>query len=463
MTEKTSFTAIPFEDSQVPSERELPPYSEKPRYTFPPTSLDSNPHECRYQQRKKAWRKALLVVLLVFLGGRFLLAGISYFMFNANDDQYIWIQVPGMDPEIGSHEMPYNAPPSEATLNVPESPTCDSSVKWNGPSELLLDPNDVTGLIFKVKGIAHGSVIIRQDPNAKDFLNVTNKIFLSDDSLQEQVDIRIDIIDEDYSVTVEAPSFEGPRPSQKCVRVDTIITIPSQIHVFRSLLVDVPNSWISAEGLGAIDFAYVSLKTINGHIRVDDISAAIAEVATINGHVKGDYVIAESFDVRTINGAIGIHTIINPWSDEISITTKSVNGHVDVTVHELNKKQVLNFKAGSVNGGVVATMPDTYHGDFSVSTLFGYSYVEGKDITYVRKSRNVKTGYKGKKNRDDDGDHDHDDDDDDDDKKKVKKTKKSKKGCRHHKHHHKHHNSHDDEKTSQIVIEAVTGSLELYL
>ncbi|CAI2165318.1 1251_t:CDS:10 [Funneliformis geosporum] len=417
MSEKTPYTAIPFEDSQAPNERELPPYSEKPRYTFPPSSLDSNPHV----QRKKTWRKALLFVLLLFLGGRFLLAGISFFMFNdfnPNDDQYIWIQVPGMEPhyepEIGSHEMPYNAP-AKPILNIPESPICESSVKWNGPSELLLDPNDVTGLIFKVKGIA-------VNPNSKDFLNITNKIYLSEDTIQEQVDIRIDIIDEDYSITIEAPSFEGPRPTQKCVQVDTIITIPSQVRFFRSLLVDVPNSWISAESLGAIDFAYVSLKTINGHIRADDISAAIAEVSTVNGHVKGGYVIAESFDVRTINGGIGIHTIINPWSDEISITTKSINGHLDVTVHELNEKQALNFKAGSVNGGVVATLPETYFGSFSVSTLFGYSYVEGKDITYVRNSRNVKMGFKG---------------------------------CR--------HNRHDDEKASQIAIEAVTGSLELYL
>ncbi|CAI2166212.1 4504_t:CDS:2 [Funneliformis geosporum] len=404
MSEKTPYTAIPFEDSQAPNERELPPYSEKPRYTFPPSSLDSNPHV----QRKKTWRKALLFVLLLFLGGRFLLAGISFFMFNdfnPNDDQYIWIQVPGMEPhyepEIGSHEMPYNAP-AKPILNIPESPICESSVKWNGPSELLLDPNDVTGLIFKVKGIAHGSVIIRQDPNSKDFLNITNKIYLSEDTIQEQVDIRIDIIDEDYSITIEAPSFEGPRPTQKCVQVDTIITIPSQVRFFRSLLVDVPNSWISAESLGAIDFAYVSLKTINGHIRADDISAAIAEVSTVNGHVKGGYVIAESFDVRTINGGIGIHTIINPWSDEISITTKSINGHLDVTVHELNEKQALNFKAGSVNGGVVATL----------------------------KMKKVH-------------------------KKEKKMMKKTKKGCR--------HNRHDDEKASQIAIEAVTGSLELYL
>src|SRR6266480_6234954 len=68
---------------------------------------------------------------------------------NSNfDDQYIWIQVPGLgphhEPEIGSPEMPYSAPP--LIPNPPESPECEPKIKWNGPSELLLDRRDVSGL-----------------------------------------------------------------------------------------------------------------------------------------------------------------------------------------------------------------------------------------------------------------------------------------------------------------------------
>jgi len=280
MSEKVRYTAIPFDDSQVPSERELPPYSEKPRFTGPQAILiDSTSHECCYQhchQKKKAWRKVLFALLILFLGGRFLLAGLSFFMFNDFgssdfDDQYIWIQVPGLgphhEPEIGSPEMPYNAP---LPPRPSETPECEPTIKWNGPGELLLDSRDVSGLIFNVKGVSvHGSVIIRQDSQKRDFINVTNVIRLSEDSLQEQVDVKIDIIDDDYSVTVEAPSFDGPRPTQRCVRVDTIITIPNNTHFLRSLLVDVPNSWILAENLGAIDIAYVSLKSKNGHIHAD--------------------------------------------------------------------------------------------------------------------------------------------------------------------------------------------------
>jgi len=453
MTEKAGYTAIPFEDTKVPSEQELPPYSEKPR-TF-------NTHECCYQQhrqqRRKAWRKALFAVLILFLGGRFLLAGLSYFMFNDFDnnfdDQYIWIR-PHHELEIGSPEMPYSAPP---VPSPPESPVCEPTIKWNGPSEVLLDPRDVTGLVFNVKGIAaHGSVIIRQDAHSEDqaFINVTNIIYLSEDSLQKEVDIKIDIIDDDYTITVETPSFDGPRPTQKCVEIDTIITIPNNTHVFRSLLLDVPNSWILAENLGAIDFAYVNFKTRNGHIRADDISAATAEITTVNGHIQGGFVVSESLDVRTVNGAIGIHAFVNPWADKVSVTTKSINGHLDIAVHELSENQTLNLKAGSVNGGVVATVPDTYHGDFSVSTLIGYSYVEGQDISYIKKTRNVKVGYKNKK----DGDGD-DDGDDDSYKKKMKKMhKRTMKKCRHH----KGRKGRDDDKESSINVEAVTGAVELY-
>jgi len=281
----------------------------------------------------------------------------------------------------------------------------------------------------------------------QDFINVTNIIRLSEDTLQKQVDIRIDIIDNDYSIVVETPSFDGPRPTQRCVQVDTIITIPSDLHFFRSLLVDVPNSWILAENLGAIDFAYVNLKSGNGHVKVKDISAAIAEVTTVNGHIQGGFVVAQSLDVRTVNGAVGIDVISNPTADKISISGKSINGHLDIAVAELSEKQVLKLQAGSVNGGVIVNVPDTFSGYFSASTMIGYSYVEGQDITYIKKTRNVKIGRKGKK--------DDDDDDDDDDfhkmkmhKRHIKKTKK----CRHgHKHIEK-----------DIVVEAVTGAVELY-
>lgn len=440
MAEKAGYTAVPFEDSQVPSERELPPYSEKPRFAGPQTILIDS-HECCYQhcqRRKKAWRKVLFAVLILFLGGKFLLAGLSFFMSNDFDhDQFAFPGLgPHNEPEIGL-EMPYNAPP---VPSPPEAPECEPKIKWNGPNEVLLDPRDVTGgLLFSVKGMsAHGSVIIRQDPHSQegDFINITNIIRLSEDSLQKQVDIRIDIIDDDYSVVVETPSFDGPRPTQRCVQVDTIITIPNNTHYLRSLVVDVPNSWISAESLEAIDFAYLSLKSRSGHIRAEGISAGIAEIATVNGHIQGEYVVAESMDVRTVNGAIAIKAIVNHWSDEVSVITKSINGHLDISVDGLRKKQILNLKAGSVNGGVIANVPDTFHGDFSISTLVGYAYVEGKDITYIKKTRNAKAGHKSKKDEGDDG------------------GDKRKKHCRHH---HK-----GEPKDSQIVVEAVTGAVELY-
>jgi len=468
MSEKVGYTAIPFDESQVPSERDLPPYSEKPHFTGPQTALtDSTSHECCYQrchQRKKTWRKFLFAVLILFLGGRFLLAGLSFFMFNdfdnSNfDDQYIWIQVPGLgphhEPEIGSPEMPYSAPPP--IPNPPESPECEPKIKWNGPSELLLDRRDVSGLIFNIKGIsAHGSVVIRQGSKEQDYINITNTIRLSEDSLQKQVDIKIDIIDEDYSVTVESPSFDGPRPTQKCVQVDTIITFPNDIQSFRSLLVDVPNSWILVENLEAINFAYVNLKSGSGHIKVKDISAAISDITTVNGHIQGGFIVSESLDVRTVNGAVGIDVVSDPSADKITVTAKSINGHLDVSVTELGEKQALKLKAGSVNGGVVANVPDTFTGYFSASTMIGYSYVEGKDITYIKKTRNVKFGYKGKKEGDGDGDGDGDDDDFHTKKmhkrhhvKKIKKTKK----C--------HHGRHGDKEDIDIVLEAVTGAVEL--
>ncbi|CAG8557703.1 25718_t:CDS:2, partial [Racocetra persica] len=278
---------------------------------------------------------------------------------------------------------------------IPKEPFCDPIYRWNGPAEILVDPQDVSGLIFSIKGMSsHGSVIIRQDPSLNDYINVTNDIYLSDKSLQSEVDVKIDLIDDDCSITIETPPFEGPHSTQKCVFIVTTITLPAQVNFFRSILVDVPNSQIFTEGLGNVDFAYVGLKTRNGHIKADDINFAIAEISTVNGHVKGSYIVAESLEVRTINGGITINAIANSWSEDISITAKSINGHLNMNVEDLTKNQDLTLKAGSVNGGIVATVSDSYAGNFTVTTLVGYAYVEGKDLTYRKNLRNIKVGFK---------------------------------------------------------------------
>ncbi|CAG8686541.1 16550_t:CDS:2, partial [Acaulospora colombiana] len=276
----------------------------------------------------------------------------------------------------------------ERMPKVPNEPSCEPAYKWNGPSELLIDPNDVTGLIFNVKGMsAHGSIVIRQDPQAKDYINVTNRIYLSEESLQTEVDIKIDIIDEDYSITIEAPSFDG---------------------------------------LGKVDFSYVSLKTRNGHIKFGNLSAATAEIATINGHVHGSYIVSESLDIRTVNGAIDIDVGVNALAEDISITTKSINGHLNISVFNLTEDQTINLKAGSVNGGAITSLPEVYAGDFYVTTLIGYAYVEGHNITYTKNLRNSKVGYKNKKDEDEDS---------------------------YHKNYHRSEDSH-------VTLEAVTGSVE---
>ncbi|CAG8731159.1 15597_t:CDS:10 [Gigaspora margarita] len=341
---------------------------------------------------------------------------LSYFMFN-DFEGFIPDHKPvdvGTPLFISHYDAP--VPP------MPKEPLCDPTYKWNGPHEILIDPQDVSGLIFSIKGLSsQGSVVVRQDPYAKDYINVTNKIYLSDENLQDAVDIKIDIIDDDYTITIETPSFEGPRLTQKCVFIDTIITLPVQVNFFRSILVDVPNSQILTEGLENVDFAYVGLKTRNGHIKAEDVNFAIGEVSTVNGHVKGSYVVAENLDVRTINGVITINAIANSWAEDISISAKSINGHLNINVEDLTEDQDLNLRAGSVNGGIITTLPDSYIGNFTVTTLVGYAYVEGKDITYYKNLRNHKAGFKEKK-----------------------------------------YKNHHEKSKSSVILEAVTGAVELY-
>ncbi|CAG8686302.1 16181_t:CDS:2, partial [Cetraspora pellucida] len=399
MSNKTGYIAVPLEEPA--QDKQLPVYSKEfQQNSVPHVLVGATPRGCCHQdcQRKRIWRRVLIFTLLFFLGGRFLFTGLSYFMFNElnnvnHDHQHTNLGTPLF---ISKFDMPVPPVP-----HIPKEPLCDPVYKWTGPPEILIDPRSISGLLFSIKGLIsvmnlsesvseHGSVTIRQDPFLKDFINVTNMIYLSDESLQKEVDIKLDLIDDDYSITIETPSFESPRRSQKCVFIDTIITLPGQIHTFRSILIDVPNSHILAEGLGNVDFAYVGLKTKSGHIKADDVNFAIGEISTVNGHVKGSYIVSENLEVRTINGAITINAIANAWSEDISVSAKSINGHLNINVEDLTENQDLTFKAGTVNGGVVVTVPDSYAGNFSAATLVGHSYVEGKDLTYYKNTRNVK-------------------------------------------------------------------------
>ncbi|KAG9299590.1 hypothetical protein G9A89_020761 [Geosiphon pyriformis] len=341
-------------------------------------------------RHRAAFRKGLFAIIATLLVTRLFFAGFGgYFYKSQHEEKFI------------SNDNTFFTPEFESTSQFKSSwgsPSCDPHTKWEGPKEFLLNPEDISGLIYSVKGAsAQGSVIIRRDPNYHGHINITNRIFLSEDSLQEQVKININVSDEDYAMEVKTPSFDGPRPTRKCVRIDTIITLPSHVKYFKSLAVDVPNAWIATESLDDVDFAYVNLKTGNGHIKIEKLNFASAEIGTVNGHVHAEFVVSENLEIKNANGAIDARVRLNPWAENASIVAKSVNGQIDIQVCDITKTQSIDFFARSINGGIVATVDDTFEGDFSASTLVGYASVEGSNLHFEKNSRNGKVGYKGKK------------------------------------------------------------------
>jgi DUF4097 and DUF4098 domain-containing protein YvlB len=200
-------------------------------------------------------------------------------------------------------------------------------------------------------------------------------------------------MDGDYSIIVDTPSFNFP-PS--CVLVDTIITLPSSVNIFRSISIDAPNNWITVDSLDNIDFAYVNLKTSNGHIRINNLNAANAEISTVNGHINGAVVVGENLEVRSINGPIYLTATPNPLSDSVFVGLSSFNGNLNIKVDELMKHHKIDLKGHSVNGGIIASVPETYKGHFLTSSATGYTYVEGEGITFEKDTRKLKEGYKGK-------------------------------------------------------------------
>ena len=80
--------------------------------------------------------------------------------------------------------------------------------------------------------------------------------------------------------------------------------------------------------------------------------------------------------------------------------------------------------------------------------MVGYAYVEGKDITYLKKTRNVKIGHRGKNEEGDEYSYIGGD-----------TQQRKKRLCPHHRKG-KQGNKRDS-TDSQIKVEAVTGAVEL--
>ncbi|CAG8541196.1 11677_t:CDS:2, partial [Ambispora leptoticha] len=295
---------------------------------------------------------------------------------------------------------------------------CVPRIRWQGAKETLLDPDEISGVLYSVKGASsRGSVIIRQDDSEYDYINVTNRIYLSEESLQSEVKVNTQTTDKDFSMEIRTPSFDGPRPTRKCVRIDTVITFPKRVKHFTSLSVDVPNAWISTKDLNKLDFAYLNLRTSNGHITVDEVKIDSAEVETVNGHVRGDFIVIESLKVKNSNGALQVKASLDPWAEDVSIDARSINGQIDFNLADIAENQTVDFYAKSINGGITASIDDAFEGEFSASTLIGYVSVQGSNLHFDRNSRNNKAGYKGDQD--------------------------------------------DSKKSSRATLEAVTGSIEL--
>ncbi|CAH1761072.1 8257_t:CDS:2 [Entrophospora sp. SA101] len=316
-------------------------------------------HDCHFKrsyERRKAWRRALILILVVFFASKLLFGWFAFSPINNkfhDEDQFLWVEVlePSTDNVVGDC---YTSPRLHSLPGFPISPKCEPNIKWDGPSELLIDPTTTSGLIFRVKGLfARGSVTIRQDSQSKGSINITNSIYIGSESLQEKIDVKI----------------------------------------------NAPNNWITVNSLDNVDFAYVNLKTSNGHIRINSLTAANADISTVNGHVNGAVVVGENLEVRSINGPIHLTATPNPLSDSVFVGLSSFNGNLNIKVDELMKTQKIDLKGHSVNGGIIASIPETYRGNFLASSATGYAYVEGEGITFEKDTRNHKEGYKGKINK----------------------------------------------------------------
>ena len=70
--------------------------------------------------------------------------------FNDEEDQYLWVEI--QEPSSGDVEA--EGCMSMSSMPFPISQKCEPDIKWDGPSQILIDTTNTSGLIFKVKGLS---------------------------------------------------------------------------------------------------------------------------------------------------------------------------------------------------------------------------------------------------------------------------------------------------------------------
>ena len=127
----------------------------------------------------------------------------------------------------------------------------------------------------------------------------------------------------------------------------------------------------SSASIEGMDTKLIKIKTLNGLLRLENVTVDHAELKSANGAIEVRNIIGADIEAETVNGRIYID------GDVKEVEAESVNGHVVITT---KSEQAHKIKARTVAGAVELYVPKTVALDGRVMSNFGKADVGLSDV-----------------------------------------------------------------------------------
>ncbi|CAB4493891.1 unnamed protein product [Rhizophagus irregularis] len=330
-------------------------------------------------------------------------------------------------------------------------------IPWKGPKEFVIDPNEFNNLELIVSGSAHGNLLVTRSSNNTSSIKVKTQILLSDEILQDKVEILVSDDSPNYILQVKTPEFCG---FPNCVLTNIDITFPRDLKGFGKFSINVINlnindddlknitfdnvDWklnpsINVKGLKSREISVKSRGQISGNYYIDDslllqtsnsqINATTnsfsdstpksIKLVTSNAAIRGSFPLALLFKAHTSNSGIdlnivrasqnnsgkiilgtsngkinGVYDVDGEWHASTS------NGNINAKLNLVNSSELVRISGMTSNGKINTLVSDSYKGRFNLQTSNGKSAIEGShdQINYNVNTSSSKSGYKGENN-----------------------------------------------------------------
>jgi len=307
---------------------------------------------------------------------------------------------------------------------------------------------------------AQGNLFITRSSENTSSIYVKAQILLSNESLQNEVEIVTLFDASNYVLKVKTPEF-CIFPS--CILININITFPKNLNDFGSFFINVVNLSINNEDLKNITFdkinwnLYPSINVKNlksrdisirshgsivGNYHIDkslllqtsnaQINATTKSFSnsapesiylfTSNSDIQGSFPSAHLFEANTSNGKIGLNITSASQNkrqnaDKITLATtngsiggvydvdsewhaSTCNSSINVKLNLVNLTELIRISGVTSNGKIDALISDSYKGQCHLQTSNGKVKIgESRDyVNYDIDRMSLKTGYKGKYN-----------------------------------------------------------------